>query len=167
MSVEIRPLEIHEADEAMALYRRVMLAMRASGHLQWDDTYPNRETLERDLAAGTVFAAIIDGMLAGLVSMDGNQSSSYEPIPFEFGTPYRVVHRLAVDPARQRRGLSKAHMDFAEERARQAGCPAMRRDTCEDNGPELALYRNRGYVVRGTCLLPPRTFTFIVMEKKL
>ncbi len=165
--MDIRPLEQGDAGAAMALYAATVAAMRADGHFQWNDTYPNRETLERDIAAGTAFGAWLVGELAGLISVDSNQSPEYEPIPFAFGEPIRVVHRLAIHPAYQRQGLSSALMDFAEERARAAGCRAMRLDTCEDNGPALALYQNRGYVVRGTCHFLPRPFTFIVMEKQL
>ncbi len=164
---DICPLGRGDAETAMALYTATVAAMRAEGHFQWNDTYPNRGTLERDIAASTAFGAWLDGELAGLVTVDGNQEPAYQPIPFAFGEPIRVVHRLAIHPAFQRRGLSSALMDFAEGLARAAGCRAMRLDTCEDNGPALALYQNRGYVVRGTCHFPPRTFTFLVMEKQL
>lgn len=167
MGFEIGALTPQDADAAMSLYRRVVAAMHAVGFMQWDDSYPNAEYLTRDIASGTAFGGFLDGMLAAVGTFDTNQSKEYEPIPFEFGEPCFVVHRLAVDPGVQRQGLSRRMMDFAEDLARKAGCRAVRLDTCEDNVAALALYEARGYVRRGTCHFPRRTFTFIVLEKKL
>lgn len=167
MEFEIRKLTHADAELAMALFRRVVAAMHVMGFMQWNDNYPNMEYLKKDIAAGTAYGGFLDGRLAVVGTFDGNQSMEYEPIPFEFGTPFMVVHRLAVDPEIQRQRLAARMMDFAEELARGIGCPAMRLDTCEDNTSALALYENRGYIRRGTCHFPGRTFTFIVMEKKL
>ena len=167
MELEIRQLQPQKAETAMVLYRRVVAAMHAAGFMQWNDQYPNLDYLHRDIAAGTCWGGFLDGRLVAVGTFDGNQSPEYQPIPFRFGEPYMVVHRLAVDPAIQRQRLAACMMDFAEDLARQSGCPAMRLDTCEDNKAALALYENRGYVRRGTCHFPGRTYTFIVMEKKL
>jgi ribosomal protein S18 acetylase RimI-like enzyme len=167
LEFEIIKLAPQNAEPAMALYRRVVKTMREAGFMQWNDGYPNMEYLQRDIAAGTAFGFFMDGTLAAVATFDGNQPKEYEPMPFEFGEPYRVVHRLAVDPDIQRQGLARRMMDFAEALAREKGCEAMRLDTCEDNSAALALYENRGYIRRGTCHFPGRTYTFIVMEKKL
>ena len=167
MDFIIRQLRPEEADAAMALYRRVVKAMHAVGFMQWNEKYPNIVCLHHDIAAGTSYGGFLDGKLAALGTFDSNQSPEYEPIPFVFGEPCMVVHRLAVDPEIQRQKLAARMMDFAEDLARQKGCPAMRLDTCEDNTAALALYEHRGYVRRGTCHFPGRTYTFIVMEKKL
>jgi GNAT superfamily N-acetyltransferase len=167
MDFLIKKLVAADTPPAMALYRRVVASMHAAGFMQWNDSYPNIEYLNRDIAAGTAWGGWLGGRLAAVATVDRNQSKEYEPMPFGFGEPYMVVHRLAVDPDIQRRGLAARMMDFAEDLARGAGCPAMRLDTCEDNAAALALYGNRGYVRRGTCRFPGRTYTFIVMEKKL
>jgi GNAT superfamily N-acetyltransferase len=167
LDIEIKKLAPQNAEPAMALYRRVVKAMHAAGFMQWNDGYPNMEYLRRDIAAGTAFGCFMDGTLEAAATFDGNQSAEYEPVPFEFGEPCMVVHRLAVDPEIQRQGLARRMMDFAEALARESGCKAMRLDTCEDNSAALALYENRGYIRRGTCRFPGRTYTFVVMEKRL
>jgi ribosomal protein S18 acetylase RimI-like enzyme len=167
MELDIRPLTPEDAGTAMSLYRRVVKAMHAVGFMQWNDSYPNPEYLARDIASGAAYGGFLGGRLAAAGTFDRNQSREYEGMPFEFGEPYMVVHRLAVDPDMQRQGLARHMMDFAEAFARESGCPAVRLDTCEDNAAALALYENRGYVRRGTCHFPGRTYTFIVMEKKL
>lgn len=165
--LHIQRLAPGDAPSAMALYRRVVAAMHAAGFMQWNDTYPNIDYLNRDIADGAAWGGWMDGKLSAVATIDGNQSKEYEPMPFAFGEPYMVVHRLAVDPENQRLGLAARMMDFAEEQARERGCMAMRLDTCEDNAAALALYGNRGYIRRGACHFPGRTYTFIVMEKKL
>lgn len=165
--LEIRVLRPEDDETSMALIRRVVTAMRAVGFMQWDDIYPNIDVVRHDIAAGTAYGAWVGGALAGVVTVDGNQSREYAPVPFEFGGPTMTVHRLAVDPAMQRRGISARLMDFAEALALEKGSVAMRLDTCEDNTAACGLYFGRGYIQRGTCHFPRRTFTFLVMEKKL
>lgn len=167
MKFDIRPLLPEHAETAMALFRRVVKAMHAVGFMQWNDSYPNMEYLQKDIAAGTAYGCFTGEALTAVATLDGNQSPEYEPIPFEFGTPYLIVHRLAVDPDIRRQGLANRMMDFAEELARSKGFPAVRLDTCQDNTAALALYEGRGYIRRGTCHFPGRTFTFVVMEKAL
>jgi fumarate hydratase subunit beta len=163
----IRPLTPEYANTAMALYKRVVAAMHAAGFMQWNDSYPNRETLDRDIACGTAFGGFISGTLEAAATFDAKQPEEYGPMPFTFGEPYGIVHRLAVDPEMQRKHLAQRMMDFAEEAAQSRGCRAMRLDTCEDNAAALALYAGRGYERRGTCRFPGRAHAFIVMEKKL
>jgi fumarate hydratase subunit beta len=163
----IRPLTPGDAGAAMALYKRVVATMRAAGFMQWNDRYPNRETLERDIALGAAFGGFIGGALAAAATFDARQPEEYGAMPFAFGAPYGIVHRLAVEPAMQRKHLARRMMDFAEEAARGNGCKAMRLDTCEDNKAALVLYEGRGYIRRGTCRFPGRERSFIVMEKKL
>jgi ribosomal protein S18 acetylase RimI-like enzyme len=167
MKFEIRALTPLDAATAMALYRRVVKAMHAAGFMQWNDSYPNMEYLLHDIAACTAFGCFMDGTLAAVGTFDGHQSPEYEAIPFQFGVPYLIVHRLAVDPDILRQHLARRMMDYAEALAGSKGFPAMRLDTCEDNTAALALYEGRGYVRRGTCHFPGRTFTFVVMEKKI
>jgi GNAT superfamily N-acetyltransferase len=167
MDFIIRKLVPQDVETAMSIYKRVVKAMHAMGFMQWNDEYPNINYLINDIARGTAFGCFLDGELVAVATFDPNQSTEYEPIPFLFGEPYMIVHRLAVAPEIRRQGLAARMMDFAEEHARGLGCPAMRLDTSQDNTAALALYENRGYVRRGTCHFPGRTFTFIVMEKKL
>jgi fumarate hydratase subunit beta len=166
-SLAIRPLTPGDAGAAMALYRRVVAAMHEAGFMQWNDRYPNGETLDCDIAAGTAYGGFIYGRLAAAATFDAKQPEEYGPMPFAFGAPYGIVHRLAVEPALQRRGLAQRMMDFAEEAARGCACKAMRLDTCEDNAAALALYEGRGYIRRGKCRFPGRERSFIVMEKML
>lgn len=165
--MQIKTLMPEDAETAMALIRRVVTAMRAVGFMQWDDVYPNIDDVRSDISEGTAYGAWLGDALAGIVTVNGNQSPEYAPIPFEFGEPAMAVHRLAVDPAMQRRGISARLMDFAEALAAEKGAAAMRLDTCEDNTAALGLYFGRGYIQRGTCHFPRRTYTFLVMEKEL
>ncbi|MFZ3216743.1 MAG: GNAT family N-acetyltransferase [Candidatus Acidiferrales bacterium] len=79
---------------------------------------------------------------------------------------------LAVDPARQRRGLGRRLVQEAENYARRAGCGTMEIQTVNIR-PELPIiYRAMGYIETGTAPFPPDVRTklpchFVLMSKSL
>ena len=48
--MQLRPATLEDIPAVLALIRRVVPAMRASGNLQWDDLYPNAKVFANDVA---------------------------------------------------------------------------------------------------------------------
>jgi ribosomal protein S18 acetylase RimI-like enzyme len=57
------------------------------------------------------------------------------------------IYYLAVDPARQRRGLGRAILEAAESRLRQMGCPKINLQVRTGNEGVIAFYRTLGYQI--------------------
>jgi len=136
---------------------RVNAIVRAAGrHLddlgipQWDDIYPGEAIVRTDVERGELWVIEADGDVAGLVSLNEDQSPEYRDVPWRFGGKVLVVHRLAVDPARQRRGLAAALMTYAEQEAAAREYDAIRLDVFTRNPAATALYERRGYRRAGT-----------------
>jgi ribosomal protein S18 acetylase RimI-like enzyme len=55
------------------------------------------------------------------------------------------INYLAVDPARQRSGLGRELMDWAEARLRERGCPKINLQVRHGNEAVLAFYAALGY----------------------
>jgi ribosomal protein S18 acetylase RimI-like enzyme len=154
--------------EVMALVFEVIADMRTEGQDQWDEHYPTRELFEGDLAAGTLHEAREGGELVGVVVLDREQSEGYSTVAWTtLGEGVFVVHRLAVSPRWQGRGVGRRLMDFAEEEARKLGGKAIRLDAYTANPAVLALYERRGYRMAGIVRYPRRKFDFNCYEREL
>jgi ribosomal protein S18 acetylase RimI-like enzyme len=56
-----------------------------------------------------------------------------------------LVEDVFVDASARGKGVARALLDFATERARERGCRRMELDVNEANGPALALYESFGF----------------------
>lgn len=85
------------------------------------------------VAAGRAWVAEVDGRIAGLVVL--------VPEP-----GHLLLENVAVDPARQGRGVGAVLLAFADDRARSLGLPEVRLYTNEAMTENIAYYPRRGYV---------------------
>ena len=157
-----------DVEQVMALVRRVVPLMRASGNLQWDDTYPNPEVLTQDVEQAQLWVAEEDGRLAGVAAITTDQEPEYAEVGLDPAEPAIVVHRLAVDPAFRGRGVAEALMRQAEDVARERGITALRLDTNTENEATQRLFPKLGYVLAGEIGLSFRPGRrFLCYEKRL
>ena len=152
----------------MALLRRVVPLMRASGNLQWGDDYPNAEVFERDIELGQLWVAEIDGAIAGVAALTRDQEPEYAQVGWDIEEPAVVVHRLAVDPAFRGIGVAGALMRKAEDVAMERGIRVLRVDTNTLNEASQRLFPKLGYALVGEIGLEFRPgLRFLCYEKRL
>ena len=133
----------------MELVRRVVPLMRASGNLQWGEDYPTAGVFMKDVRAGQMWVAELDGQLTGVAAITTDQEHEYAQLDWDMSEPAIVVHRLAVDPAFQGRGIAVGLMLQAEEVARACGIGVMRVDTSVDNAATQRMFPKLGYRLVG------------------
>ena len=76
------------------------------------------------------------------------------------------LHRLAVHPEYQKKGIGKFIMDFAEEYAKLNGFKSIRLDTFSQNKRNNRFYKSRQYVQLGDIFFPMQSkFPFHCYEK--
>jgi N-acetylglutamate synthase-like GNAT family acetyltransferase len=102
--MQIRRASMEDVATIMALVRRVVPLMRASGNLQWDDQYPNDAVFEKDVEQGQLWVAEIDGQVAGVAAITTDQEPEYAAVGWDINEVAIVIHRLAVDPAFRGKG---------------------------------------------------------------
>ena len=150
----------------MGMVQACVRQMIAQGIHQWDDVYPDRGTIERDIAEQTLFVARDGQALCGMIVVDENQSAEYVQVTWQYvAEKVLVVHRLAVAPTWQGRGLASRLMSFAEDYGRRYGYGAIRLDTFVHNPTALGLYTKRQYRRAGTVRF--RKGEFYCLEKSL
>jgi ribosomal protein S18 acetylase RimI-like enzyme len=166
--MQIRLATKHDLPALMNLVRRVVPLMRATGNLQWDETYPNDAVFQRDIDLNQLWIAEVNGSIAGVAAITMDQEPDYTQVGWDINEPAIVVHRLAVDPAFRGQGAAAALMQRAEEVAVERGITALRVDTNTNNEATQRLFPKLGYQLAGEITLEFRPgLRFLCYEKRL
>jgi ribosomal protein S18 acetylase RimI-like enzyme len=152
----------------MALLRRVVPLMLATGNLQWDENYPDEAVFRRDIGLKQLWIAEIGADIAGLAAITMDQEPDYAQVGWDIDEPAIVVHRLAVDPGFRSAGVAVALMQKAEEVAIERSLSVLRVDTNTQNEATQRLFPKLGYQLAGEISLQLRPgLRFFCYEKRL
>lgn len=166
MNAVLRKANPADAPDVLNLVRDCVAAMRAAGIEQWDEVYPNAESIARDLEAGTLDLLCEGDGIVACITLDQNMDPLWQGMDWTTGGESAMaVHRLMVHPSRQGRGYAKLLMQHAESVARQQECRSIRLDTFLLNPAAMRLYPNLGYRQTGTAMM--RKGEFAGFEKLL
>lgn len=132
--------------------------MNLRGTDQWNEMYPRDAIFVSDVEKGTLYTMKDGGQVVGIMVLSEEQDSEYEAIQWT-DTKGKVilVHRLAVHPEWQRRGVATQLMDFAEGHGRKNGYTSMRLDTYSENHSSLRFFEKRGYEKKKGAIYFPET----------
>ncbi len=154
VTLRLRPATAADLPAVLALVGQVVPIMQASGNLQWSPDYPNAAVFEQDLAAGHLWAVELSGEIVGVAALTRNaQDPEYALADWDPAAPAVVVHRLAVAPAAQGRGVAQALLAQAETLARAWGYGRVRVDTNSANTATQRLFPKLGYRFAGEIAL--------------
>lgn len=150
------------------LMTKCVADMHQRGLFQWSGSYPGLEVFDDDIANGNLYVLRDSGVVIGVFTLDRNQNDEYREIDWK-GEDGRavVVHRLAIDPARQRQGLATKMMTDAEGWAVENGYRSIRLDVFSLNTRGVEFYESLGYQRRGKVYFPAHDEPFYCYEKVL
>ncbi|MDQ0060065.1 GNAT family N-acetyltransferase [Paenibacillus harenae] len=152
----------------LKIFRRAKSELKNQKNDQWKWIYPNRSNYKADLRNGSMYGISYGDELIAVVTLDNMQSKQYQLISWndKDGKPC-CIHRLAVDPSHQGKGLGKALLQYIENFAIRNGYTSVRIDVYKINETAKALYIRNGYEERGEVRYPMRKHTYVTMEKQL
>lgn len=157
-----------DLDDLFALINRVKADMKKNQLDQWNDDYPTREIIENDILNEDLYIIKSDDRLFGGICLNEDQEEAYQQVDWKFDpTKVLVIHRLAIDPNTQGQGMAQQLMQFAEKYAQENGFTSIRLDVYSQNPRAIAIYKNRGYEIRGAINFPGRAYHFHCMEKRV
>ncbi|WP_210514020.1 GNAT family N-acetyltransferase [Hymenobacter terricola] len=164
----IRPATAADLPAILALVRRVVPLMNASGNFQWTGDYPNEAVFTSDIERNHLWVAELDAGVAGVAALTTDQDEEYAQADWDVTEPALVTHRLAVDPATQGKGVALALMEQAEKQAVAQGLRFLRVDTNSENAATQRLFPKLGYRFAGEITLGFRPgLRFFCYEKRL
>lgn len=136
--------------------------------MQWNANYPTINLVKADVNSGQLFCLKSDDKLIGVITFDTNQSPEYEDIKWQYhGAKIMVIHRLAVHPDAQKKGIGRQLMDFALNHAKTHQYHAIRLDAYSGNDRTISFYKKRHYEYRGDIYFPGRSLPFFCFEKRI
>jgi len=158
----------NDIPEIMLLIAEVVPEMIASGNLQWDNEYPNKEVFRKDIQRNQLWVAEDNGDIMGISAITTDQEAEYAEVGWDINEPAIVTHRLAVSPKHRGKGIAAALLQQAERIAVSRGIPVLRVDTNTANQATQKLFPKLGYLYSGEINLDFRPgLKFCCYEKRL
>lgn len=121
--------------------------MIKNGIFQWNDTYPSKEILQKDIELQQLWKLTENNIIIGIIVLTKIEDQEYKSVKWLSENRNNLyVHRLAVDPTFQGKGYAQKLMSFAENYALDNGFSSIRLDTFSQNIRNQKFYQKRGYV---------------------
>lgn len=138
------------------------------GSNQWQDGYPNPQTIQEDIDQGFAHVLLLDGEIVGYCAVMINGEPAYDSIKGSWLSTgdYVVFHRVAISDGYIGKGLSYKMLEFIEAFARNQAIQSVRADTNYDNMAMLKIFARMGYVYCGEVLMrgsPRRAYEKLLM----
>lgn len=135
----------NDINSIMDCYKATIQRMHDLKIFQWDNSYPTIDLIENDIKHNNYYIYKDNGEILGGVCLNQDQHPTYSNIQWSFNEPVIVVHRLAINPSAQGKGIAKKMMKFVEELCITNAYKGIRLDTFVDNKLAIGLYLKLGY----------------------
>ena len=150
---DARHMEASDIAEVMEIFEASRALMKKQGFEQWQEGYPAKSDVQRDIESGSGWVFAEGGKIAGVISLVRGEEPSYSRLLdgewLTKGKPYATIHRFALSGERTDAGLASEMLEFAEELARGFGDASLRTDTHIENALMTKLLHSRGFSERG------------------
>lgn len=149
--------QANKADEIniWEILQQAIERRRQDGSRQWQDGYPNPQSIENDIANGWGYLIEIENNIAAYVAIIFEPEPAYEAIEGTWlsNGEYIVVHRVAVADEFGGQGLATKIFSEVENIALKKGVTSIKVDTNFDNQAMLSILKNLGYTYCGEVYL--------------
>lgn len=128
---------------------------RKDGSNQWQNGYPNLQTVENDVSKEFGYVITVDNEVAVFVALIFNDEPAYSSIEGAWLTTgeFLVIHRIAVSEKFAGQGLVKQLFDYIEDFVRSQNVQSIKVDTNFDNIAMLKILESKGYSYCGEVVL--------------
>ncbi|NRT72325.1 GNAT family N-acetyltransferase [Clostridium beijerinckii] len=134
--MEFRKAVETDINDIMNIIKQAQSYFKEQGINQWQNNYPNPETIGNDIANKHSYILLKDNniLATAAVSFDGEKTydSIYEG-EWITNSQYAVIHRIAVDNTYKGLGLSSKIIRNVEELCLSKGVHSIKVDTHEEN----------------------------------
>ena len=166
---KIELAKINDLDRVKKITSDCALEMISRKIFQWDENYPNIEIFKKDIDNQNLYVYRKKSIVLGCIMLSLSKDEVYNNVKWLTKDEKNLyVHRLAVDPKYQKKGIGKLLMDFAEEYGLKNGLKSVRLDTFSKNDRNNKFYRSRNYIQLDDVYFPNQSeFPFHCYEKVL
>ena len=167
--IKIELAEINDINDIMKMIHDCANDLIGQNIFQWNEKYPNRDIFLTDIEKKNLFIYKNNSGVIGCVALSYDKDIEYNDIKWLTKDDKNLyVHRLAVDPKYQKKGIGRLLMDFAEDYARDNKLKSVRLDTFSKNERNNRFYKSRKYTQLDDVYFPNQSeFPFHCYEKIL
>ena len=157
----------NELDRVKEIAEACAKNMIENNIFQWNDKYPSREIFKEDIENKSLYVSKINQEVVGCIMFSSFKDDVYKTVNWITQDEYSLyIHRLAVHPIFQKRGIARKMMDFAEDFAKSNNYISIRLDTFSQNPRNNKFYKSRGYNKLDDVYFPKQSeFPFHCYEK--
>ena len=129
----LRPTKIEDISRVIDIINQAKTYFKNNDIDQWQDGYPNEETIEKDIENNEAYVLEEDGVILGTCMVTNHGEPAYNRIEGKWilNCPYICVHRIAVDNEYKGKGLASTILDQVV--AMYPDYHSVRMDTHHDN----------------------------------
>ena len=141
----IQRAKILEIPDILHLTQACRLHMESNSIFQWTTAYPNKKQFLIDIEREELYTFKKDNAIIGCIVISTLMDEEYKSIKWLTDNKNLYIHRLAVHPSFQGKGVAQQLMTFAEDYGRKAFYLSVRLDTFSQNKRNQKFYEKRGY----------------------
>ena len=129
----LRPTKIEDISRVIDIINQAKTYFKNNDIDQWQDGYPNEETIEKAIENNEAYVLEEDGVILGTGMVTSHGEPAYNRIEGKWilNCPYICVHRIAVDNEYKGKGLASTILDQVV--AMYPDYHSVRMDTHHDN----------------------------------
>jgi GNAT superfamily N-acetyltransferase len=153
--IQLRKAEMTDRNVIWDILQQAIERRRKDGSTQWQNGYPNIDTVESDITKGFGYVLTVDGEIAVYAALILNDEPAYSTIEGAWlsNGEFVVVHRVAVDEKFAGQGMTKKLFDHIEDFTKSHGIQSIKVDTNFDNIAMLKILESKGYTYCGEVYL--------------
>ena len=165
----IRKALISDLETVKSLTEACAKKMISDGIFQWNDHYPSKEIFRKDIEEESLYVWDDKNQIKGCIMFSPEKDEVYNSTKWLTQDNKNIyVHRLAVHPKFQKKGIGNKLMNFAESIAKKLNFISIRLDTFSQNKSNNKFYESRGYQKLGDVFFRKQSeFPFHCYEKIL
>ena len=152
MKLYLRKAAIGDLDMMMSIIDHAREVIIKRGIPQWQDgDGPSREIFTEDIKREQAYVLMLDDQIVGVGTILTEPDEAYDKMKtwnMEF-SGYASIHRVAINPDIQGRGLSKMLLSFLITAARLNGYQDIRIDTHPENKIMQHVIQSSGFQLKG------------------
>lgn len=146
---------LSDAPRIWGILQQAIEQRRLDGSKQWQNGYPNEETVRNDIAKGTGFVLLENEAIIAYSAIIFGLEPTYNEIDGAWITngDYATIHRVATANAVKGKGIATQLFQLIENYCKELDVLSIRADTNFDNVPMLKIFKRLGYTYCGEILV--------------
>lgn len=147
MQTQFRKAITQEIPQIWAIIQKAIQRRKADGSKQWQDGYPNEESIQEDVENEVGFVLTDGENIIGYSAVLINDEPEYANIEGKWLTDgdFMVYHRVAIAEEYLGKGFAKMMIENIHQYAIENSIYSVRADTNFDNHAMLKIFNDLGY----------------------